>query len=279
MKTATRADDRTLEQIKEHYEIEKSLARRLRDSTSEERTTLYAEVYDELFSRVTHHPLVTGKISDGRAIRVKETIAFLKRFLNSDSTFLEVGPGDCALTFGVARFVKQAYAVDVSEEIMTRQGCPDNCELVLSDGSDIPVKRGSVDVTYSKDLLEHLHPDDALAHLQSVIDALAPGGIYICRTPNALSGPHDVSRYFEVGEATGLHLKEYTTTEIARACKSIGFTRTQPYLWFKGRLVILPLWPVVLLETIVGLLPRRLSRAIAGSFPIKRLLSRVIITK
>ncbi len=280
MKTDVSTDGRTLEQVREHYEIERSLADKLRRSTSQERTTLYAEVYDELFSRVKHHPLMTIKDRGSeRGIRVRETIVFLKRFLDSNSTFLEVGPGDCALTFGVAKFIKQAYAVDVSEEIMTREGCPENCELVLSDGSDIPVKRGSVDVAYSKDLLEHLHPDDAMAHLKNVYDSLAPGGVYICRTPNSLSGPHDVSRYFENGEATGLHLKEYTTSEIAKVCKSIGFSRTQPYIYAKNRLLRLPLWPVKILETVVSCLPRRICQAITGSLPTKRLLSRVIITK
>jgi SAM-dependent methyltransferase len=162
---------------------------------------------------------------------------------------------------------------------MTQEGCPENCELVLSDGSDIPVKKASVDVCYSKDLLEHLHPDDALLHLQSVYQALVPGGVYICRTPNALSGPHDVSRFFETGKATGLHLKEYTTTEINRECKKVGFKKVKPYLWFKGRLVKLPLWPVLMLEFVASRLPRRVCRAITGSLPTKRLLSRVIITK
>ena len=281
MKTAIANDGRTLDQIREHYEIEKELAQRLRQSTPEQRATLYSEVYDELFSKVKHHPLVSCKrIGEERAIRVQQTVEFLQNyFLEPGSTFLEIGPGDCALAFKVAALAEQVYAVDVSEEIMTREGCPENCVLVLSDGSDIPVKRESVDVAYSKDLLEHLHPDDAMDHLRNVYQALKPGGVYICRTPNALSGPHDVSRFFDSGHATGLHLKEYTTGEIASACKQIGFSRTQPYVYAKSTLLRLPLWPVVGLESVVNLLPRRICRAITGSLPTKRLLSRVIITK
>ena len=273
-------DGRTMEQIREHYDIEKSLADRLRHATKEERKTLYCDVYDELFSRVDHHPLVTGKESgDGRQRRVRSTMRFLQNFLRPDSTFLEVGPGDCLLSFAVAEQVQQVYAVDVSEEIMTRQGCPDNCQLVLSDGSDIPVKKSSVDIVYSKDLFEHLHPEDAAIHLQNVYDVLKPGGIYICRTPNALSGPHDVSQFFDDKVATGLHLKEYTTTELSEHFKASGFRNVYPYIWMRGRYIQLPLWPVSLAERTVGLLPHSLCRQIAGRLPMKRFLGRVIAVK
>ncbi|WP_372716716.1 class I SAM-dependent methyltransferase [Novipirellula sp.] len=272
-------DGRTIEEIREHYEIEKALANRLRHASAEERATLYSEVYDELFQRVKHHPLVSGKEQNGRARRVASTIPFLRKFLTPESTFLEIGPGDCALTFGVAKLVEQAYAVDVSEEIMTIAGCPENCELVISDGSDIPIKRNSVDVAYSKDLFEHLHPDDAAIHLKNVMEVLTPGGVYICRTPNALSGPHDVSQFFDDDEPTGLHLKEYTTTELARVFKAAGFSRVIPYVWVKGRLIKLPLWPVVAAESVVGCLPRPLCKMITSRLPLKRVLGRVIAIK
>lgn len=61
--------------------------------------------------------------------------------------------------------------------------------------------------------MEHLHPDDAYEQLQEIYNALIPGGIYICITPNRLSGPHDVSQYFD-SIATGFHPKEYTTVEM-----------------------------------------------------------------
>jgi predicted SAM-dependent methyltransferase len=151
--------------------------------------------------------------------------------------------------------------------------------LVVSDGSDIPVKKSSVDVAYSKDLFEHLHPEDAELHLRNVRDVLKVGGIYICRTPNALSGPHDVSQFFDDRVATGLHLKEYTTTEFAQLCRRNGFPRAYPYLWVQGKFVPVPLWPVSLAEKTVGMLPHRLCRQIAGRLPMKRFLGRVIAVK
>ena len=62
--------------------------------------------------------------------------------------------------------------------------------------------------------MEHLHPDDALEQLQNIYSALVPGGIYLCITPNRLSGPQDVSRDFDM-VATGFHLKEYTISELS----------------------------------------------------------------
>lgn len=271
---------RTEAQIREHYEIEKRLATRLRNSSKQERQTLYSEVYDELFLRVDHHPLVAQKQDKTRRNQeIRDSIRFLSRFLNPTSTFLEVGPGDCALAFAVADMAEKVYAVDVSVEIMSRTGCPENCHLLLSTGCDIPVPPESVDVAYSKDLMEHLHPDDALEQLRNIFDALKPGGVYICRTPNAISGPHDISRFFSDRIPAGLHLKEYTTTELAKLFRSVGFRRVTPYVWGKGRLLKLPLWPVVAAEKVLMRMPGTTGRNIARRLPLKRVLSRVIATK
>ncbi len=54
-------DPRPVEQIREHYEIEKELADRLRLSSRAERRQMYGRVYDELFRRVPHHSQLTRK--------------------------------------------------------------------------------------------------------------------------------------------------------------------------------------------------------------------------
>jgi len=60
---------------------------------------------------------------------------------------------------------------------------PANFTLIISDGCSIPAQRNSVDVAYSNQLMEHLHPDDALEQVHNVLDVLKPGGVYICITP------------------------------------------------------------------------------------------------
>jgi predicted SAM-dependent methyltransferase len=92
----------------------------------------------------------------------------------------------------------------------------------------IPVEAGSVNVIYSDQLMEHLHPEDAIEQLQNIYNALAPGGVYICHTPNQLSGSHDVSGcYDEI--ATGFHLHEYLVTELYALFKKIGFSQISYY--------------------------------------------------
>lgn len=224
-------DPRDFEQIQEHYVIEKELATKLLHSTQEQRKYLYSDLYDELFRKVTHHPQLTRKASpEVTAWIVNQRMELLRRYLTSETTYLEVGPGDCSLAIEVSKQVKKVYAVDVSTEITKHLPFPENFELILSDGCSIPVAKNSVDVAYSHQLMEHLHPDDALEQLKQIYQALKLGGMYICITPNRLSGPHDVSKHFDE-VATGFHLKEYSITELQQLFRQVGFSKVT---WIKN---------------------------------------------
>jgi predicted SAM-dependent methyltransferase len=121
---------------------------------------------------------------------------------------------------------------------------------VLSDGVSVPVPPGSVNVAYSYQLMEHLHPEDAFEQLENIYAALAPGGLYICITPNRLSGPHDISYYFD-NEATGFHLKEYTTWELSRLFKRAGFSQTSAYVGFRDKRAGVPPFSVGFCEAVL----------------------------
>ena len=118
----------------------------------------------------------------------------------------------------------------------------------------------AVNLAYSNQLMEHLHPDDALEQLQNIFRALAPGGTYVCVTPSRTLGPHDVSRYFDA-VATGFHLREYSVAELDDLFRSVGFVNTRVFIGAKGWFVALPTLPVRLIENIAGKLPRRLRRS------------------
>jgi ubiquinone/menaquinone biosynthesis C-methylase UbiE len=259
----------TIEQIKDHYEIEKELASRLRNSTREERQQLYTSVYDELFKRVPYHPQLTQKLSTEDSARfVALSMRFLRRFLNPNSIFLEVGPGDCSLSLEVAKHVRKVYAVDVSNEITKGLNFPQNFELVISDGVSIPVAENSINIVYSDQLMEHLHPDDAIDQLQNIYKVLIPGGLYICSTPNQLSGPHDVSMCFDE-VATGFHLKEYLVNELYNLFRQAGFSKVSLYKSYKQISVKIPLLPITVFmlkrcEEIISRLPFPLRRKIAN---------------
>ena len=258
-----KSETRTTEQLRQQYELEKELASRLRHASQEERQGLYSSLYDELFKHVPHHPQLTLKAApEERHEAVLSRLQLLRHFINENTVFMEIGPGDCALSFEVARFVKRVYAVDVSKEITKTSTKPDNFQLVISDGCSIPVPTGSVDVAYSDQLMEHLHPDDALVQLQNIFTALTSTGIYLCITPNRLDGPHDISMYFD-DQATGFHLHEYTITELRDLFFRVGFSKVKVYVWKLGFFLMLPLFPFRLLEQMLCALPRPLSKQLS----------------
>ena len=49
-------------------------------------------------------------------------------------------------------------------------------ETVLSDGCSVPVPHDSVTLAYSFQVMEHIHPDDALEQLRNLFAVIAPGG-------------------------------------------------------------------------------------------------------
>ena len=183
---------------------------------------------------------------------------------------MEVGPGDCALSFEAARFARQVYAIDVCDEISKADSTPENFSLILSDGCSVPVPPNSVDVAYSNQLMEHLHPDDALAQLQAIFGALAPGGCYICITPNKLTGPHDISTYFD-DVATGFHLREYTITELTALLKTVGFSKVRLYIGARGFYWRFPAGALTLCEHMLTALPAKVRRPVAHSLPFRML--------
>lgn len=263
----------------EHYEIERALAQRLRQAAKPERQHLYSEVYDELFRRVPGHPQLGRKGHDdatGYGWLLERR--FLAPFLRPTTMYAEIGPGDCALAFQLAKQVRRAYGIDVSREITKHGSTPDNFQLLISDGCSVPVPAGSLDVVYSNQLMEHLHPADAAEQLGNIYAALKPGGVYACVTPNRLNGPHDISRGFD-DTATGLHLREYTNSELIELFHRAGFQHVVPFAGWKGRYLSLPMPAVTALERAIERLPYRLGKRLAGSFPIHKLLGIRIVAR
>ena len=266
-------DLRTPQQLSEHYEIEKRLADRLRNAPKAERRSLYNVVYDELARRVPHHPMLTERLTpEQAAISVGNQMRLLSRFLKMDSVFLELGPGACAISLKVAESVKQVYAVDVTSEFISTMEKPSNFHFALSDGCSVPVPAGGVSIAYSNQLMEHLHPEDALEQLQNIYRALQRGGAYLCITPNRLTGPHDISMYFDE-VATGFHLKEYTISELRTLFKTVGFSKLKFFVGGRGSYVAIPILFLVFIEKVLGALPSGLSKRLAHAQPLRALLN------
>lgn len=268
---------RSHQRVLAHYLIEKALAERLREASREERCHLYRDLYDELFRRVPDHSQLHNKAVGDVRERYWRELALVHGLLPADGVFLELGAGDCQFALEVARRARHVYAVDVSTEIVTAAGPLSNFELVLSDGSNVPVPPASVDLAYSNQLIEHLHPEDVRAQLRAIHGALRAGGRYVCLTPHRYTGPHDISRGFD-DVATGLHLHEYTSVELCALLRESGYTEVRQLIGAKGH--YLPVWPALAaaLETLLAPLPPRLRRGLSDLPGMRMALHRLMVT-
>jgi len=266
-----RGGAQTAHQLREHYLIERELADRLRSAPRSERGALYSKLYDELFRRVPHHPMLrVGDLSQ-RLQDITRPLRFLRNFLTCESVFMEIGAGDCALAMRAASLAKQVYAIDVSEEITRSVTPPANFKLFLSDGCSIPVPDAGIDIAFSNQLMEHLHPEDAGEQLRNIFRSLAPGGTYLCITPNRMYGPHDISKHFDE-IATGFHLREYTARDIRKLFIDAGFTEVRFYASARGTFLRCPYWAIAALESALGALPYSLRKRLADTTAMRAVL-------
>ena len=267
-----RDEVRTPERLRAHYDVERELADRVRNAGSwEARRAVFSTMYDELFERVPDHPRRASKRSDSdaREKQIRWNLAQLAPYMKPGGTFLEVGAGDCALAARVAGEAKQVYAVDISDQVQGE--LPPNVKLVITDGRSIDVPAGSVDLAFSDQVMEHLHPDDAVEQLRNIHRALKPGGVYVCVTPNRVYGPSDVSAFFD-DEPRGFHLKEYTLREIRDIFAAAGFSRSHVYVGARGYFLRAPAFAVRAVESFLMALPAPLRRRLADQKLFRALL-------
>lgn len=277
------AERRTAAQLREHYVIERELSDRLRRAPCGQRAQLYQQVYDELFQRLPDHPqLVRRRLPGEAALRsrkVDQQLRFLTRFLAPGMTFAEIGAGDCALSLRAASLAGRVYAIDVSRQVTAGIPAPANFELVLTDGPGIPLPDSSVHLVFSDQLMEHLHPEDAVDQVRDIHRVLAHAGRYLCITPNRLYGPSDISAHFD-DVATGLHLKEYSAGELRRLFLDNGFSTVHFYAGARGWFIRMPYAVIAALEGLLNVLPHRRRRALRKLAPLRAILGvRALATK
>lgn len=253
----------------DHYTVEKGLADRLRHAPSADRGKVYSEVYDELFRLVPGHPQLARRDDAAASHReLSNKMRLLGRFLGSETDFIEIGAGDCVLSRRVSRSVRSVVAIDVSAEVGDRSDPPGNFRFVITDGRRIPVPDESADLVYSNQLMEHIHPDDALAQLADIHRVLKPGGGYLLITPSRLTGPHDISREFD-DRATGLHLHEYTFGELSSILRRQGFTRFRVYAGGRGHYVRVPTALVRTAESLFDRVPLGIRRRLRDNYAVR----------
>lgn len=267
-----RGERRSEERLRVHYLAERRLADRVRHAGSPAaRREIFATMYAELFRQVPDHPrlLAKGAATEERERDIRWDLAQLRPYLEPGCVFLEIGAGDCALSVAVAKQARQVHAVDISEQ--AQGALPGNVAMVLTDGQSVDVPAGSVDLAFSDQLMEHLHPDDALEQLRNIHRALKPGGVYVCITPNRLYGPSDISAYFD-DVARGFHLREYTLRDMRAIFAQAGFAKLHVYIGARGWFLRCPAAIVQGVEYLLETLPVRARRRIADTRIFRALL-------
>lgn len=256
--------NRTFEQIWNHYLVEKAIADRLKKASREERSLIYSTMYDELFSQVPDHPRLTRR-SNELSVRTanQSKFAIVNEFLNKSSLFAEFAPGDCRFAIEVAKFVKHVYAIDISDQRGYTGNDPENFNLIIYDGYNLMIEDNSVDIVFSDQLIEHLHPTDTKIHFELVYRILKRGGKYIFRTPHLYTGPHDVSGYFS-NFPEGFHLKEWTFIELGQLLKDINYTRYYSVRLVKGMKIKFPYFSCKMCERMLMSLPKRYMKVFSS---------------
>lgn len=248
---------RTLEQLKNHYEVERALASKLKESSHEERKFIYRTMYDELFQKVPDHPRLTTRESKELTVAANRSkLRLLEKFMDRSKVFVEFAPGDCRFALEVCKYFKFVYGIDISDQRGHIQNVPDNFKLIIYDGYNLALKENSVDVVFSDQLIEHLHPEDTMHHFKLVKRILKKEGVYVFRTPHRFTGPHDISGYFS-DEPEGFHLKEWTYRELTSLLKELNYSSWYGIYRVKGVHIKMPSFYFMGIEKILKTLSRQ----------------------
>jgi SAM-dependent methyltransferase len=252
-------DSRSPERLIAHYELERGLADRLRAGSQGERSWLYGEVYSKLFDSLPDHPQKTT--NELPAKRVADRKRLLGPLLKPDAVYLEVGCGTAALPFAMAGLAAEVLGLDVTDALIDFAAAPANFRFVKTEGVEIQLADNSVDLAHSDQLMEHLHVEDAEPQLREINRILKPGGEYLCATPSRVTGPHDISVFFDE-VATGFHMREYDYRSLRDLFLRTGFSRVRFPLVIRGFRLATPPYPVLRgIELALQAAPARLRRA------------------
>lgn len=255
---------RTAAQLENHFLVERELAERLKVANREERKRIYSTMYDELFSRVPDHSRLLRRASNAETRRNNAIkLSLVRRFISPGKTFAEFASGDCLFAYEAAKSTSKVYAIDISDQRDPKHKPPENFTLIVYDGYTLPqISDEEIDVVSSDNLIEHIHPDETSEHFRLAYRILRKGGVYFLRTPHALNGPHDISKYFS-DVAEGFHLKEWTFREITEVLRDAGFSNVRTYWAARGTMFRVPLSVFRILESLINLMPRSIGRRAA----------------
>lgn len=261
-----------------HWEIERGLREELLASTPENRAEVTRDVYNRLFEEVPWH-IANAKDEAEETAEEEMWFRLYGPLTRPTDTLVDLGCGRGSVVHRFAGAVRECIGIDASDAMveLAQRTRPENGRFLVGSLLNPPLPPGSADFVISRQVLEHLHPDDVPDHLATVLALLRPGGRFLVETPNRLTGPWDISRGF-TPTATGFHLWEYTNGELGAMMRRAGFRRVRtPALPSKvlsrlGRARSLAYVPVPLkgaVERGVSLLPPAVRLKVAGPLVVR----------
>lgn len=206
-----------------HWKIERGLREELLASTPDTRESVTRDVYNRLFDEVPWHK---AHVTDAASEEAFEESWFQQygALTRPTDAVVDVGCGRGGLIRRFAPAVRECIGIDASDAMveLANQERPANARFMVGSVLDPPLPPSSADFVISRQVMEHLHPDDVPEHLAAVLKILRPGGRFLIETPSRLTGPWDISRGF-TPVATGFHLREYTNGELGAMLRDAGF--------------------------------------------------------
>lgn len=260
------------------FKVEQNQAKILKNEPSKEiRKKLYSNVYETYFEKLPYHPQFKIKNDPiAKNTRLEFQLNQIKPFLSEKTDFTEIGAGDCSLTIEASKYCNSTCALEVSDEIVKDISFPKNSQCLIFDGFNFPFKNESIDLAYSNQLMEHLHPEDAIDQVQEIYRILRKGGKYICITPNGINGPHDISRFYG-NNLVGFHLKEYLPSELKKLFIGAGFKRVRAYMMVKKRPIYISIRIMRLVEIVLYLFPPKTRKKLCNFSILKRINNAIIM--
>ncbi|MGQ0573029.1 MAG: class I SAM-dependent methyltransferase [Pseudonocardia sp.] len=265
-----------------HWTTERELRELILASSPAQREQATSDAYGRLFAEVPWHR-ANVRANGDEAIYEEKWFRTYGPLTRPGDTLADLGGGRGGLVHRFCAAVREGIGIDACEAMtsIAAKGAPANARFVTGSAVRPPLAAGSVDVAVSRQVLEHLHPDDVPDHLVDVRRILRSGGRFLIETPSRLTGPWDVSRGF-TPIATGFHLHEYTNAELARLLRAAGFRRIRgPALPGRlmnrlgaraNRLAYVPAAVKVVAERVVAALPIRVRRAVAGALVVREVM-------
>lgn len=218
------------EKIKKHYLLEKELADQIRRSDPHNRKQIVSNAYRTLYEEIPWH-ISRNKSESENAREAEFYLSFLRPLLHSNSDVLELGCGSGKMLNALSPLVSSVTGLDVTVA-KSIKSFPPNVRLVESDVASFSLDHQQFDLIYSLHLIEHLHPDEVDGHIRCMYNHLKPGGKIFIVTPHGLTGPHDISKYFD-DYPTGFHLKEYMYRDLTGLLRKGGFKKIKTQIFLR----------------------------------------------